>query len=221
MDDQAIARIGLLAAGAAHELASPLNTIVIILSDWERTARLRKDPELTADVARMQSEVARCRNIVADLLSVLGGPSGQPEVAVPARQFLDQAIRAWNALRQPRKLEYLNHLALAGEITSDLLLRQLLFSLLDNALEASPDHIRVEALDQGSFALVSISDLGPGFTSTMLKNFGQAGASTKGGGTGLFLARQILQQIGGRLAMKNGADGGAVVEVLLPIGPHR
>jgi two-component system sensor histidine kinase RegB len=96
-------------------------------------------------------------------------------------------------------------------VAFDSALKQMIDNLLDNALEASPDWVRLEAsVEHGTLILV-VSDRGPGFAPAMLAQFGKPYQSTKGrpgGGLGLFLVVNVARTLGGASRRATGRRAG-------------
>jgi two-component system sensor histidine kinase RegB len=93
-------------------------------------------------------------------------------------------------------------------------------NVLDNALEASPHWLRLEAAHDADALTITVTDAGPGFLPGILKEFGKPYQSSKGrpgGGLGLFLVVNVARTIGGRVAAHNRPEGGAVVTITLPL----
>jgi len=93
-------------------------------------------------------------------------------------------------------------------------------NVLDNALEASPDWVGMEAALEDGNLILSVSDRGPGFATSVLAQFGKPYQSTKGrpgGGLGLFLAVNVARKLGGSVTPSNRAGGGAVVTLTFPL----
>jgi two-component system sensor histidine kinase RegB len=102
----------------------------------------------------------------------------------------------------------------------DSTLKQTIFNVLDNALEASPEWLSLEAKREADSLKLSVTDAGPGFAPAMLAQFGKPYQSSKGrpgGGLGLFLAVNVSRTLGGTVTARNRAEGGAVVELTLPL----
>src|SRR5690606_40820947 len=99
-------------------------------------------------------------------------------------------------------------------------LRQMVFNVLDNALEASPGGLALVARCDGADLVMEVSDDGPGFSAEILERLGTPYNSSKGrpgGGLGLFLSVNVARTLGGRLLARNRPQGGAVVAVRLPL----
>jgi two-component system sensor histidine kinase RegB len=96
----------------------------------------------------------------------------------------------------------------------------MIFNVLDNALEASPGWVSLEASHDGDALTLSVADAGPGFAPAMLAQLGKPYQSSKGrpgAGLGLFLVVNVARKLGGTVTARNRAEGGAVVQLTLPL----
>ncbi|WP_345773882.1 ATP-binding protein [Azospirillum endophyticum] len=220
MEEAHIVRMGLLASGAAHELGTPLATLSVILNDWRRMPSLMSDPDLADEMAEMQNQIDRCKAIVSGILMSSGEARGEGTVRTTVKGFLDGLVEDWLSSRSPGRFDYDNTVGPQERMIADLALKQVLFNVLDNALEASPHWIGVAALRQGDNLVVAVNDRGPGFDPAILEELGKPYRSTKGrpgSGLGLFLVVNVLRKLGGAVSAKNRAGGGATVTLTLPL----
>ncbi|MBY6265027.1 sensor histidine kinase [Azospirillum sp. 412522] len=220
MEEAHIVRMGLLASGAAHELGTPLATLSVILNDWRRMPALKADPDLADEMAEMQNQIDRCKTIVSGILLSSGEARGEGTVRTTVKGFLDGLIEDWLSSRSPGRFDYDNTVGPQERMIADLALKQVLFNVLDNALEASPHWIGVAALRQGDNLVVAVNDRGPGFDPAILEELGKPYRSTKGrpgSGLGLFLVMNVLRKLGGTVSAKNRTGGGATVTLTLPL----
>jgi two-component system sensor histidine kinase RegB len=223
IEEDHIIRMGLLASGAAHELGTPLSSISVILGDWARQPGIADDPDMAADLADVRRELARCKNIVSGILMSAGDMRGVDPAVTTLRGFLGEILEEWRA-RMPGELRFIDRIAEDRSIVSDPGLRQVIGNVIDNAVEVSPDLVVIEAsVEHGSEhgrLVLTVSDRGPGFAADMLPRVGQPYASTKGrdgGGLGLFLVVNVIRKLGGKVAVDNLADGGARVQLAIPL----
>ena len=219
-EEDHIVRMGLLASGAAHELGTPLSTLAVILGDWRRMPAVATSPELMQEVGEMQAQVQRCKAIVSGILMSAGEARGEMLVETRIGVFLDDLVGAWRRARGATALTYENRFGDERLIVSDAALKQIIGNLLDNAFEASPQHVHFEAARDGDTLVLSVSDDGPGFAAPMLEQFGKPYRSSKGrpgGGLGLFLVVNVARTLGGSVTAHNRAEGGAVVVLRLPL----
>ncbi|HEY8906595.1 MAG TPA: ATP-binding protein, partial [Rhodoferax sp.] len=93
--------------------------------------------------------------------------------------------------------------------------------VLDNALEASPQWVALDALCVNGILTLTVTDQGPGFSPHMLAALGRPYQSSKGrpgGGLGLFLSINVAKTLGGTLTAQNRPEGGgAIVRLNLPL----
>jgi len=219
-EEDHIVRMGLLASGAAHELGTPLATLSVILNDWQHMPDLKETPELSQEIAEMQLQVERCKAIVSGILMSSGEARGEGTLRTTVNAFLDGLAAEWRISRSPERFDYTNAFGQDEAIVSDTALKQVIFNLFDNALEASPNLVRVGVAREDGNLVVSVSDEGPGFSEEMLSEFGKPYRSSKGrpgGGLGLFLVVNVVRKLGGLVAAKNAAKRGAIVILTLPL----
>lgn len=218
VEEDGIIRMGLFASGAAHELGTPLSSISVILADWRRMPRIAEDPELAAEVAEMQSEVQRCKVIVSDILHSAGEPRGEAMASTPARAFLEVLAEEWQVAHPHVPLVFRAALPPEATIPTDPSLRQAIWNLLDNAGEASPGYVTLDAGIESEALAIGVSDHGPGFPPDQLASIGSLYQSSKGAGhgLGLFLAVNVARRLGGRLEASN-RETGAQVRLMLPL----
>ncbi len=219
-EEDHIVRMGLLASGAAHELGTPLSTLSVILGDWQHLPTMASDGELHNDVLEMQAQVARCKSIVTNILLAAGGPRAEAPTETTLHAMLDGLAAEWREARNPPAFDYRNRCDQDPGIVTDAGLRQMVFNVLDNALESSPQWVAMEARCEGGLLVIDISDAGTGFVQDVLQRLGTPYNTSKGrpgGGLGLFLSVNVARTLGGSLAAKNRRQGGAMVTMALPL----
>lgn len=214
-----LASITTLAAGAAHELSTPLSTIAVAANELERTARAADDnlaDRLHDDVRLIQDSLARCRTI-------LDGMSGRATGDVPvvgamsASAIAELACAALPAERRQRLAVEVSHGAdRAIEGGADV--SRALSSLLKNAFDAGrtePVSLRVYPHD--AVWRFEVRDRGPGMSEEARRRAGEPFFTTKppgeGLGLGLFLARTVAEQYGGSLRFESGNGTTAILEL--------
>jgi two-component system sensor histidine kinase RegB len=215
-----IVRIGLLASGAAHELGSPLATMSVILGDWRRMPAIRKDTDLLQEISEMQAQLQRCKSILSGILLSAGEARGESSAKTTIRTFLNSLAEEWRASRPVETFVYENHIRQDVPVVSDSALKQTVFNVLDNALEASPQWVSLEVMLEAAELKLRVTDQGPGFAPEMLSHFGKPYQSSKGrpgGGLGLFLVVNVVRTLGGTVMARNRAEGGAEMQITLPL----
>jgi len=117
--------------------------------------------------------------------------------------------------------DYANHFGEDLSMVSDSAFKQTICNVLDNALEASPQYVALEATRSGDTLVITVTDTGRGFAPRMLAQLGKPYQSSKGrpgGGLGLFLVVNVLRTLGGSVTAANRPGGiGAIVTMRLPL----
>ncbi|WP_315832271.1 ATP-binding protein [Bradyrhizobium prioriisuperbiae] len=219
-EEDHIVRMGLLASGAAHELGTPLSSLSVILGDWRRMPALAADPERLQEIDEMQSELKRCKSIVTGILMAAGEARGEAPRVTSVNGFLAELVAEWRAARSATTLSFDNAFGDDVPIVSDTALKQVIFNVLDNAFEVSPNWVRFSATREEETLVLQVRDMGPGFAPDMLAQFGKPYQSSKGrqgGGLGLFLVVNVVRKLGGVASAENRPQGGAVVTLNLPL----
>lgn len=220
VEEEHIVRMGLLASGAAHELGTPLATLSIILGDWKHMREVAANPMMVEEIAEMQTQLTRCKAIVSGILLSAGEVRGESSRRTTIRRFLDELTGEWRATRPLGAFSYRNLVEDDVPVVFDTALKQMICNVLDNAADASPDWLDVEVERQGELLILTVTDDGPGFAPEMLAHFGKPYQSSKGrpgGGLGLFLSVNVARTLGGTVSARNRTEGGAVVQVTLPL----
>ncbi|HEX9288598.1 MAG TPA: ATP-binding protein [Anaeromyxobacteraceae bacterium] len=222
-----VASLATLAAGAAHELATPLSTIAVAVKELQRSAQKEHAPQHAIDdLALIREQVARCRDILHHMSAQAGENAGEPILAMPLAEWVKVALahlpdRGRVELRADVDL---GAHAVAGPPNG---LARALRGLLKNALQASPADrsvlLRVD-VEEG-MARAQVVDQGCGMPADILSRAGEPFFTTKvpgeGMGLGLFLTQTLTEQLGGGLDLRSIPGTGTIATITLPIAPTR
>ncbi|HET9624542.1 MAG TPA: ATP-binding protein [Kofleriaceae bacterium] len=216
-----LASLATMAAGAAHELSTPLGTVALAAKELERALTKNGSPELAADARLIREQVGRCR-VILEQMAQGAGTVGETLVARTVGELLDETlvnVRDAPSIHRDVPAELVGTpLRLPPRAVS-----QALRSLVTNAQDASPPTsavvISVRVSERGELE-IAIRDRGHGMPNEILARIGEPFFTTKppgrGMGLGLFLARSVVEAVGGNLVIQSGAGEGTEVRVTLP-----
>ncbi len=219
IEEEGIIRMGLFASGAAHELSTPLSSLSVLVADWQRHRAFAGDRELALELTEASAEVDRCKRIVSNILHSAGSARGEAMGSVRAWSLVDEVVQEWTAAHPGVPFDRTTDALAMVRIPDEPALRQAVWSLLENAAEASPGAVSLTANVEEDAVVIAVFDRGPGFGRNQLRTAGQLFQSTKGPGhgLGLFLAGNVARQLGGSLHVANRDSGGAAVRLILPM----
>jgi two-component system sensor histidine kinase RegB len=222
--NEKLASLSTLAAGAAHELGTPLGTIAIVAKELERSAaKLDGSGTLAQDARLIREECERCRVILAQMSAKAGENQGELPGPVSVEKLLADVRAAISADRSSR-LRIVRPEAISSVIAPEQALVLVLASLLRNAFDASRDHdsVTLTLTRAPSGVRFAVQDSGHGMAPEVLSRAGDPFFSTKpqgrGTGLGLFLARAFAERLGGTLTLASAVGAGTTVALELPNG---
>jgi two-component system sensor histidine kinase RegB len=216
-----LASLATMAAGAAHELSTPLGTVALAAKELERALMKVDNNELASDARLIRDEVGRCR-VILDQMAQGAGTVGESVASSTVRGLLDETLVGIR--ESPRVLCEIPEAVDRAQIRlPPRAVSQALRSLVTNAQDASPPNTAVVVtahVDAAQLDII-IRDRGAGIPRDVMARIGEPFFTTKapgrGMGLGLFLARAVIEGVGGSLQIVSKADGGTEVRVRLPI----
>ncbi|NUP07613.1 MAG: HAMP domain-containing histidine kinase [Polyangiaceae bacterium] len=209
------AALGTLAAGAAHELGTPLGTIHVLAGELEAQASSAESAEQARAIA---TQIERCRAI----LQRMRPGRGLEEVGVSdLGSSVSAAVASWRAAHPGTLVEVVEAPA-ANVPVGPSEIEAALTVLLDNALRATPSSeapapIVVRAGRRDGALFIAVEDEGIGVQDDTMRRMGEPFFTTRapgqGLGLGLFVVRTLLQQVGGRLEVEQRSPRGTCVRL--------
>lgn len=215
--DSQVLAMATLAAGAAHQLGTPLATMAVLVRELESAAH---DPALVEDLRLLRTQIDHCKRILSDIAASAGEQRAEGGTTQPLDEYLARAIEGWQALRPGVTVRWAwNGPQPAPRVVSELTLGQSLVSLLDNAADASPEGIEMVGSWTPRSLSLEIRDRGAGVAPEVARNAGRTAISTKpdGHGVGLLIATAAIERFGGTVTLANRAGGGACTRLELPL----
>ena len=226
LQDEQILGVAALAAGAAHELSTPLNTMKLLIDD-SRThlaneASRLEPKELDRDLATLQQQIERCRKTLKKLVQAASIVDDVND-ARTVLDYVESVIEKWRIIRPTAELK-----SQIDNSDPDIAayfhptIEQALHNLLNNAADAS-EKIELNIHWDPGALFFTIRDFGPGIDPATLADLGKPVRSGKphGLGLGLFLSYSTLTRHGGEVSFSNidekNGPGGTLTEIILPL----
>lgn len=218
--NEQIIALGTLAAGAAHELGTPLSTMAVITGELQQ--EYTQDHEFQNNIHILKDQIAHCKQTLTHLLAKVGQARTEQGSELPVDEFLGQILDKWKLIRPSIKFTYgSSGIQPVPKIMDNQLLSQSLLNLLNNAADASIQCIDIKSSWTAQKLQLDIIDDGEGLSSEAMERAGEAFFSTKkpgqGFGIGLFLANANIERFGGSVRLFNLEQGGACTQVVLPL----
>ena len=218
--NEQLAALTTLAAGAAHELSTPLGTIALVARELEIACDRDGDETMQEDARLIRREVDRCRHILSRMRLDLGedvsfrSPVMLAELGERLRENFDDSHR--KRLQIHRAPDAQSALAPSGALEQSLLV------LLRNAFDASPADrpVTLDITRGPGIVRFEVRDSGSGMSEEMLRRAGEPFFTTKepgkGMGLGLFLVRLVAEQAGAKFSIDSRLGEGTRCVLELP-----
>lgn len=218
-----LAALTTLAAGAAHELGTPLSTIALVAKEMERSVDAAS---LVADDARLiRQEVDRCRAILDRMRVDVIEDAGQKPVSFETLDELLDDLKNDLRPQESARLEVITKEPGDALISRTRVLRRAIGVLLRNAFDASPENGTVHLLftRANERMIFEVRDSGSGMSEQVLRRAGEPFFTTKppgeGMGLGLFLVRLAAHTYGGKFDLQSSPGAGTCSILELPDRP--
>lgn len=214
-----VVSLGALAAGAAHELGTPLSTMAVIARDIDN--ELPGDSPLRDDVVMLRRQLALCRDILHDLRDQAAG-EGLPE---SLNELARAAVERMEVMH-PNRQFVVNLPQQDIVIKPPSTLQQVLVNLLDNAAQAARQRVSLTLNDGAAMCCIDIFDDGSGIDPEVAARLGKPFVTSKkdGMGIGYFLSHASINALGGSIEITACPEGGTRTRLGIPwaaLGVHR
>ena len=212
-NEKELLKVGGLAAAAVHELGTPLNTINLIVNDFEKDKSLTK--KYKQDIDTLKEQLERCKEILKELST---NPQSKEITSEINDMSLDVFVQSLAEKHQKNynriNMEYRsdeNSKNITVSITPELNIA--MTNIINNALSFATKQIIIISEVFGDYYTIKIKDDGPGFDKKFIANFGKPFYSTRSNNTlnmglGLFITKQMIENLKGNVEVvnNNGAE---------------
>ena len=212
-NEKELLKVGGLAAAAVHELGTPLNTINLIVNDFEKDKSLTK--KYKQDIDTLKEQLERCKEILKELST---NPQSKEITSEINDMSLDVFVQSLAEKHQKNynriNMEYRsdeNSKNITVSITPELNIA--MTNIINNALSFATKQIIIISEVFGDYYTIKIKDDGPGFDKKFIANFGKPFYSTRSNNTlnmglGLFITKQMIENLEGNVEVinNNGAE---------------
>ena len=208
-----ITEIGSLSAAAVHELSTPLNTIFLIINDLLKEKVLIHNKNLLKDITLLKSQAERCSNI---LLSLSKNPQSLQNnffEKIKIEDLIKLSFEKFNTNKVLSiKFENINQdisILYKDEINYAF------NNIIQNAIQHSINEVNVAITRDSKYLSIMITDDGSGFSRDILDKLGEPyiNKNNKGMGLGIFIAKNLIENVNGKILFYNSMNGKAVVEI--------
>ena len=214
LNQKKITEIGSLSAAAAHELGTPLNTIFLILNDLLKEKKLIDDKNIAKDIALLKSQAERCKEILQRFSK---NPLKLKDNFLEKVKITDLVKINFEKFNKNKKLSIKNNLL--NEEPEIIYRDEIMYALgniIQNAISYSSKIVTIQLNYSKIDVKITITDDGNGFSKDIIDKLGEPYISKnkQGMGLGIFISKNLIVNMGGKLNFYNSIDENAVVEII-------
>lgn len=216
LKQEQVTSLGVASAQVTHQLATPIATVQLLVDELEEDF---PDNDIIAD---MQSQLIRCSDSLEAFRTMVFSIKEQITNASSINALLDDILENLRVNYPDIEVELIKVHQNDVIVMADAALLPAILNLINNAVRATKmnksNKITLTSdVNSGSWQFV-IRDYGLGFTLDKLKQLGVNPVSSEQGlGMAVFLSHASLERLGGKLALTNHNQGGALVTLSLPL----
>ncbi len=214
LNQKKITEVGSLSAAAAHELGTPLNTIFLILNDLLKEKKLIEDKNIVKDIILLKSQADRCKEILQRFSK---NPLKLKDKFLEKVKLTDLININFEKFNKNKKLIIkINPKTEEPEIIYKDEMMYALGNIIQNAIYYSIDTVTAELDYFKTNVKILITDDGDGFSKDIIDKLGEPYISKNnlGMGLGIFISKNLIENMGGNIKFYNSKDENAVVEII-------
>jgi two-component system sensor histidine kinase RegB len=216
LKQEQVTSLGVASAQITHQLATPIATVQLLAEE------LNEDFPDNAVIKDIQSQLIRCSDSLNDFRAMVFNIKEQKVIATDVSALLEKLLDNLQVNHPEISVELIEQQPQNTKIMADAALLPAILNLINNAVSAT------KANNSNNITLTSdvshdnwqfiIRDYGAGFTLEKLKKLGVKPVNSQQGlGMAVFLSHASLERLGGKLALTNHQQGGALVTLSLPV----
>jgi len=214
--NERIVALGTQAAGAAHEMGTPLATMAVVIGELQHDLT-DASPDMRESLTILDEQVRGCKRILDKIMLNARDSGNTTQQSVD--ELMAEVLDEWQLLRPTAQYIYRKQgVGESPQLNVDVTLRAALMNVLNNAADASPTPVEININWSAREFILAIHDHGKGLSEEVALQAGSAFFTTKteGRGLGLFLANATIERMGGTVRLFNRDEGGATTELILP-----
>ena len=207
-NERELLKVGGLAAAAVHELGTPLNTINLIVGDFDQDLELKK--KYGEDIDTLKIELDRCKAILKELSTNPESKEISSEISnmsldAYVQSLCDQFANNYRSINLDYRSDEQSK-AINIKITPELNIA--MNNIIKNAISFAEKEILLIAESEKQEYFIKIRDDGPGFDKKFIANFGKPFYSSRpekgvNMGLGLFITKQMIENLNGKISVQN------------------
>ena len=213
LNQKKITEVGSLSAATAHELGTPLNTIFLILNDLLKEKKLIQEKNIVKDIILLKSQAERCKEILQRLSK---NPLKIKDKFLNKVKITDLIKLNFEKFNKGKILSIkTTPVNDEPEIIYKDEIMYALGNIIQNAIFHSIEAVTVKINYSDLNLKIIITDDGTGFSKDIIDKLGEPYISknTEGMGLGIFISKNLIENMGGKLTFYNSKDENAVVEI--------
>ena len=209
-----ITEVGYLSAAAVHELSTPLNTIFLVLNDLIKEKVFIKNLNLMKEIELLKSQAERCKEI---LLRLSKNPQNLKDNFFEKIRIIDLIKLNFEKFNDNKKLTiFYDNFDKENKIYFKDEVNYAIGNIIQNSILYSKSEIKISIKIHGKKFIIIIEDDGDGFSKDIFDRLGEPyiSKSKKGMGLGIFIAKNLIENMRGNIIFYNSSNNNAVVEII-------
>jgi len=216
LKQEQVTSLGVASAQVTHQLATPIGTVQLLADE------LQEDFPNNDIIKDIQSQLTRCSDSLDAFRAMVFDIKEQTIVATNVSNLLDDIVDNLGVNHPEIHVELVAKQPINTQVMADAALLPAILNLINNAIRATKTNnsnniTLISQVEKGNWQFI-IRDYGVGFTLEKLKQLGVKPVNSEQGlGMAVFLSHASLERLGGKLALTNHNQGGALVTLSLPV----